>query len=216
MGLIRAAVGAIGGTMADQWKEVFQCDAIDPDILVVKGQKRVSGRSSNSKAEDNVISDGSAISVADGQCVLIVDQGRVVDICAEPGIYTYNTGTTPSIFAGSLKDGLKGAALDAWTRFQFGGGAGKDQRIYYVNTKEIYGNKYGTLNPVPFKVVIDKNIGKTLSINVRCNGEYAYKIINPMLFYTNVCGNVANSYEREKIDSQLKAAPAASKNFKVP
>lgn len=145
-----------------------------------------------------MISDGSTVIVADGQCLLIVDQGKVMDVCAEPGVYTYKTGTTPSVFAGNLKDGLKGVALDAWNRFQFGGGTGKDQRVYYVNTKEIYGNKYGTLNPVPFKVVIDKNIGKTLSIGVRCNGEYAYKIINPML----ATGNLAQAQQMQKPQMQ--------------
>ena len=205
MGLIRAAVGAIGGTLADQWKEYFQCDAIDADVLIVKGQKHVSGKFSNNKSGDNVISDGSAVVVADGQCLLIVDQGKIMDVCAEPGVYTYKTGTTPSVFAGNLKDGLKGAALDAWNRFQFGGGAGKDQRVYYVNTKEIIGNKYGTANPIPFKVVIDPQIGRSISIGVRCNGEYSYKIVNPMLFYTGVAGNITTSYERATIDSQLKS-----------
>lgn len=210
MGLIRAAVGAISGTMADQWKEYFQCDAIDADVLVVKGQKHVSGKFSNNKSGDNVISDGSAVVVADGQCLLIVDQGKVMDVCAEPGVYTYKTGTTPSVFGGSLKEGLKGAALDAWNRFQFGGGAGKDQRVYYFNTKEILSNKYGTANPIPFKVVIDPLMGRSLSIGVRCNGEYSYRIINPMLFYTKVCGNVTSAYERSEIDSQLKAEVLSS------
>lgn len=210
MGLIRAAVGAIGGTLADQWKEYFQCDAIDADVLVVKGQKVVSGRSSNKKGEDNVISDGSAVVVADGQCLLIVDQGKIMDVCAEPGVYTYKTGTTPSVFGGSLKEGLKGAALDAWNRFQFGGGAGKDQRVYYFNTKEIMSNKYGTANPIPFKVMIDPMMGRSLSIGVRCNGEYSYRIINPMLFYSKVCGNVTAAYERSEIDSQLKSEVLSS------
>lgn len=210
MGLIKAAAGAISGTLADQWKEYFQCDAIDTDVLVVKGQKVVSGRSSNKKGEDNVISDGSAVVVADGQCLLIVDQGKVMDVCAEPGVYTYKTGTTPSVFGGSLKEGLKGAALDAWNRFQFGGGAGKDQRVYYFNTKEILSNKYGTANPIPFKVMIDPAMGRSLSIGVRCNGEYSYRIINPMLFYTKVCGNVTSAYERSEIDSQLKSEVLSS------
>ena len=205
MGLIKAASGAIGGMMADQWKEFFSCDALSSDVLVARGYKNVSGRSSNTKGESNVISDGSVIVVADGQCAMIVDQGQIVDICAEPGTYTYQTGTTPSIFAGNLKDGLKGAALDAWNRFQFGGGAGKDQRIYYFNTKKIVGNKYGTANPVPFKVTIDQATNRKISIDVRCNGEYAYKIVNPMLFYKELCGNISNTFDRSEIDGQLKS-----------
>ena len=204
MGLIKAAAGAIGGTLADQWKDYFYCDAIDADVLVVKGQKRVSGRSSNSRGEDNVISNGSGIAVADGQCMMIVEQGKVIELCAEPGVFTYDSEATPSIFAGNLKEGLKNAARDAWDRFKFGGGTGRDQRIYYFNTKEIIGNKYGTASPVPFRVV-DRNIGLDMDIAIRCNGEYSYKIVNPMLFYTNVCGNVSESYSREEIDSQLKS-----------
>ena len=204
MGLIKAAAGAIGGTLADQWKDYFYCDAIDADVLVVKGQKRVSGRSSNSRGEDNIISNGSGIAVADGQCMMIVEQGKVIELCAEPGVFTYDSEATPSIFTGNLKEGLKDAARDAWDRFKFGGGAGRDQRIYYFNTKEIIGNKYGTVNPVPFRVV-DRNIGLDMDIAIRCNGEYSYRIVNPMLFYTNVCGNVNESYGREEIDSQLKS-----------
>ena len=205
MGLIKAAAGAVGGMMADQWKEFFVCDAIDDDVLVVKGSKQASGRSSNTKGESNVISDGSAVSVADGQCMMIVEQGRVIELSAEPGIFIYQNDLSPSIFAGNLKDGLKGAAKDAWDRFKFGGGPGKDQRVYYFNTKELLGNKYGTVNPIPFKVMIDPSINRFLGISVRCNGEYSYKIVNPMLFYTNVCGNVQNEYNREEIDSQLKS-----------
>ena len=157
MGLIKAAAGAIGGTLADQWKDYFYCDAIDADTLVVKGSKRGSDRSSNTKGESNVISDGAGIAVADGQCMMIVEQGKVIELCAEPGIFTYNSGMSPSIFSGDLKENLKGAAKDAWERFQFGGGVGRDQRIYYFNTKELPGNKYGTPAGVPF-LVVDKNV----------------------------------------------------------
>lgn len=204
MGLIKAAWSAAGGALADQWKEYFYCDAMDADVLVVKGSKRVSGRSSNKKGEDNVITDGSHIAVANGQCMIIVEEGKVIDACAEPGAYTYDTGTSPSAFGGSFVEGLKGVAKEAWRRFEFGGGAGRDQRIYYVNIKEIPGNKYGTPNPVPFRVV-DRNIGLDVDISVRCNGEYSYRIVNPMVFYANVCGNVGYVYTRDQIDSMLKS-----------
>ncbi|MEZ3435013.1 MAG: SPFH domain-containing protein [Lachnospiraceae bacterium] len=204
MGLIKASFGALGGTLADQWKEYFYYDAMDADVLVAKGEKRVSGRSSNKRGEDNVITDGSHIAVADGQCMIIVDGGKVVDACAEPGAYTYDSGASPSMLGGPLLEGLKGVAREAWERFKFGGGAGKDQRIYYVNIKEIPGNKYGTPNPVPFRVV-DRNIGLDVDISVRCNGEYSYRIVNPMVFYANVCGNVSNVYTRSQIDSMLKS-----------
>lgn len=204
MGLIRAAFGAAKGAMADQWKEYFCCEALDKDVLVAKGEKRVSGRSANRRGDDNIITDGSHITVADGQCMLIVENGKVIDACAEPGAYTYDTGMSPSMFGGTFLEGLKGVAKEAWERFQFGGGTGRDQRIYYVNIKEIPGNKYGTPNPVPFRVV-DRNIGLDVDISIRCNGEYSYRIVNPMAFYANVCGNVSSVYTRDQIDSMLKS-----------
>lgn len=204
MGLIRAASNAVRGTLADQWKEYFYCDSLDADVLVARGIRKVSGRSSNRRGDDNIITDGSHIAVADGQCMIIVEDGRVMDACAEPGAYTYDMGTSPSVFGGSFMEGLKGIAKEAWERFQFGGGAGKNQRVYYVNIKEIPGNKYGTPNPVPFRVV-DRNIGLDVDISVRCNGEYSYRIVNPMAFYANVCGNVGNVYTRDQIDSMLKS-----------
>lgn len=204
MGLIKAAVGAVTGTLADQWKDYFYCEAMDADTLVVKGQKKASGRSSNKHGEENVITNGAGIAVADGQCMIIVEQGEIIELCAEPGVFTYNNEISPSIFVGDLKEGLKGAAKDAFERFTFGGGVGKDQRIYYFNTKEIIGNKYGTANPIPFSI-IDRQLNFQLDTQLKCNGEYSYKIINPMLFYKNVCGNVSDDYTRENIDSQMKS-----------
>ena len=203
MGLIKAGAGALGSTLADQWKEFFYCDAIDKDTLVVKGVKRVSSRSSNTKGSDNIISNGSGIAVADGQCMIIVEQGKIVEVCAEPGQFTYDTSTEPSIFAGSLGQSILDTFKLIGKRFTFGGDTGKDQRVYYFNTKEIVDNKFGTANPIPFRVV-DSNIGLDLDTSVRCNGVYSYKLTNPLLFYTNVCGNVEQDYSREEIDSQLK------------
>ncbi len=203
MGLIKAGVGALGGTLADQWKEFFYCDAIDKDTLVVKGAKRTGSRSSNTKGSDNIISNGSGIAVADGQCMIIVEQGKVVEVCAEPGQFTYDRSTEPSIFAGSLGESIKETFKTIGRRFTFGGDTGKDQRVYYFNIKEIVDNKFGTATPIPFRVV-DSRIGLDLDTGIRCNGVYSYKISNPLLFYSNVCGNVEQDYEREEIDSQLK------------
>ena len=205
MGLIKAALGAAGGVLADQWKEFFYCDALDSDTLMVKGQKRTSGRSSNTKGEENLISNGSVIAVADGQAMIIVEQGKIVEFCAEPGEFTWDASTEPSIFAGSLGDSIKDTFRTIGKRFTFGGDTGKDQRVYYFNTKEISGNKYGTANPVPFRVVVNEELGFKLSVDIRCNGEYSYKIVDPMLFYTNVCGNAAQSFDRSEIDSILKS-----------
>ncbi|MBO4355990.1 MAG: SPFH domain-containing protein [Clostridia bacterium] len=204
MGLIKAITGALGGTLADQWKEFFYCDALENDVLVVKGQKRIGNRSSNTKASDNIISNGSGIAVADGQCMIIVEQGKVVEVCAEPGEFTYDTSTEPSIFAGSLGKSIIDTFKTIGKRFTYGGDTGKDQRVYYFNTKEIADNKFGTANPVPFKVVINEQLGYKLSVDLRCNGVYSYKMADPLLFYANVCGNVASEYRRSEIDTRLK------------
>ena len=203
MGLIKAGVGALGGVLADQWKEFFYCDAMDVNVLVTRGQKQITGRSSNTKGFDNVISNGSGIAVADGQCMLIVDQGKIVEVCAEPGEYTYNSSTEPSIFAGSLGESIVETFKTIGKRFSYGGDPAKDQRVYYVNTKEIMDNKFGTPNPIPFRVV-DSNINLDVDVSVRCSGVYSYKIVDPLLFYTNVSGNVEQDYTRDRIESTLK------------
>ena len=203
MGLIRAAMDAVGGTFADQWKEFFYCEAMDADTLVLKGRKKAGSRSSNRRGEDNVITSGSGIAVADGQCMLIVENGLVVDVCAEPGQYTYDSSTEPSIFSGDLGDGIELTFREIGRRFTYGGTAGKDQRIYYINTKEILDNKFGTANPFLFRVV-DSRIGLDKDVSIRCNGIYTYRITDPLLFYTNVCGNVSDVYERSELDATLK------------
>lgn len=203
MGLIKAGIGSLGGVLADQWKEYFYCDAMEANVLAVKGQKRVSSRSSNYKGSENVISNGSVIAVADGQCMIIVDQGKVAEICAEPGEFVYDTSTEPSIFSGSFGRSVLDTFKNIGKRFTFGGEPPKDQRIYYLNTKELIGNKYGTPNPVPFRVV-DSRAGIDIDISIRCFGEYSYHISDPLLFYTNVCGNVEQAYTRDNLDGQLK------------
>jgi len=190
--------------MADQWKDYFYCEALPEDVMAIKGKKRVSGRSSNTKGEDNIISNGSVIAVADGQCMMIVEQGKVLDVCAEPGEFILDVGGEPSLFAGGyLMENALASLQSVWERLKFGGSPGKDTRVYYFNTKELIGNKYGTPNPVPFRVV-DSNIGLDIDIAIRCFGEYSYRITNPILFYTNVCGNVATSYVRSTIEGQMK------------
>ena len=203
MGLIKAGMGALGGTLADQWKEFFYCDALPNNVLMRRGEKRVSGRSSNTKGNDNIISNGSGIAVADGQCMIIVEQGKIVEVCAEPGEFTYDNSTEPSIFAGSLGDSIKETFKTIGKRFTYGGDTGKDQRVYYFNTKEIIGNKFGTPNPIIFEVV-NKRIGISRTVQVRCNGVYTYVISDPLVFYTRLCGNVTNEFTRDEIDAQLK------------
>ena len=203
MGLIQAGLGALGSTLADQWKEFFYCDSMAPTTLMAKGQKRVSGRSSNTKGNENIISNGSGIAVADGQCMIIVEQGKVVEFCAEPGEFTWNSSTEPSLFTGKLGESLLATFKTIGKRFTMGGDTGKDQRVYYFNTKELIDNKFGTANPVPFRVV-DANIGLDIDVSVRASGVYSYRIADPLLFYANVCGNVSDEYDRRELDGQLK------------
>ncbi|MCL2318650.1 MAG: SPFH domain-containing protein [Treponema sp.] len=204
MGLIKALIGSAGGVLADQWLEFFVCESLDADVLAAKGQKKVGKRSSNTKGEDNVISNGSGIVVNKGQAAIIVDNGKITEFCAEEGHYTYDQSSEASIFYGGLDQGIAGALKSFGDRFKHGGIPGKDQRIYYFNTKEILGNKYGTPNPIPY-LVVDPNISLRLTISLRANGEYSYRMINPALFYANVCGNIEENYTRDKIDSQLKS-----------
>ncbi|MCQ2386666.1 MAG: SPFH domain-containing protein, partial [Clostridia bacterium] len=204
MGLIKAFSAAGSTALGDQWKEFFYCDSMTSDILVSKGKKRVSGRSSNRNGAENIISNGSGIAVNEGQCMMIVEQGKVVDLCAEAGQYTYDKSTEPSLFTGGLGKGILGLFQTIGRRFTYGGDTGKDQRVYYFNIKEILDNKFGTREPVPFRVV-DNGIGLDLDIGIRCNGVYSYKIANPLLFYTNVCGNVSEDFTRGTLDNQLKA-----------
>lgn len=204
MGLIKAISGAIRGVTADQWKEYFYCDSLDTDVLVTKGHRRTNSKfGSGNKGNDNIITNGSVVAVNEGQCMIIVDQGKVVEFCAEAGEFLYDTSSEPSLLFGDLGENISKTFAQIGKRFTFGGDTGKDQRVYFFNTKEIMGNKYGTSNPVPFRVV-DTNIGLDVDISVRCNGEYSYQIFDPILFYTNVCGNVTEEYTRDQIDSQLK------------
>ena len=259
MGLIKAGMGALGGTLADQWKEFFYCDSLDKDVLMVKGQKRTSRRSSN-YGEDNIITNGSGIAVADGQCMLIVEQGRVVEVCAEPGEFTFDASTEPSVFTGNFGDSLAATFQTVAKRFTYGGDTGKDQRVYYINTKELGEILYGTATPIPFRVVVSEERGYKLSVNIRCNGSFTYggdtgkdqrvyyintkelgeilygtatpipfrvvvseergyklsvnlrcngsftcRICDPLLFYTNVCSNVSTQYDASEIAPRLKS-----------
>ena len=204
MGLLKAAGGALGGVLADQWREFFYSDALAYDVMVQKGQKRTSSRSSNVRGEENIISNGSIVAVNNGQCMIIVEQGKVVDFSAEPGEYIYDTSTEPSLFYGPLGKNIVETFKKIGHRFTMGGDTGKDQRIYYFNMKEMMSNRFGTANAVPFRVV-DRNIGLDVDIAIKAFGEYSYKIEDPILFYTNVSGNVEEPYRRDRMDSQLRA-----------
>jgi membrane protease subunit (stomatin/prohibitin family) len=204
MGLVKASVGAASGALGDQWKEYFYCDTLKDGILVAKGQKRTTKKSSNTKGMENIITNGSLVAVNEGQCMMIVDQGKIVEVCAEAGEFIYDTSSEPTIFQGGLGKGILDTFKTIGRRTTFGGDTAKDQRVYYFNTKEVTGNKFGTASPIPFRVV-DKNVNLDVDISIRCNGEYSYRMTDPLLFYTNVCGNVTEEFTREEIDSMLKA-----------
>ena len=204
MGLIKAAIESFNSALADQWKEYFYCDSMPENVLVKKGVKRTTSRTSNTKGSDNIITNGSVIVVNEGQCMMIVDQGAIVEFTAEAGEFTYNASTEPTIFYGELGANIKQTWETMKRRFTFGADTAKDQRIYYFNLKEIMGNKFGTPTPIPFRIV-DNNIGLDMDTHIRCNGLYSYKITDPMLFYKNVCGNVTEDYTRDRLDSTLKA-----------
>ena len=204
MGLLKAAFGAAGGVLADQWKDYFVADALPADVLVRKGMKKAGGRSSNTKGTDNIITSGSVVVVQEGQCMMIVDQGQIVEFASEPGEYTYDASTEPTIFCGNLGDGIKQSFAAFGKRFTFGGEPAKDQRVYFFNTKEIMGNKYGTPAPISITALIDRSVSRTLTIGIRCFGEYSFRISDPMLFYKNACGNVENDYTRQEMESQMR------------
>ncbi|MCR5404928.1 MAG: SPFH domain-containing protein [Butyrivibrio sp.] len=198
MGLISAALSAGGSVLSDQWRDYFYCESLTSDVLMTKAKKK------QGKGNDNIISNGSIVAVNEGQCMILVDQGQITEICAEAGEFVYDTSTEPSIFYGELGENIVNTFKEFYKRMSFGGGTAKDQRVYYVNTKEIMGNKYGTVNPVPFRVV-DTNVGLDMDIDLRCHGEYSYRIVDPILFYKNIVGNVSGDFTRDKIDSQLKS-----------
>lgn len=197
MGLIKAFGGAARTTLADQWKEFIYCDAMSADVLMQRGQARIGEKSSNTKRDENIISDGSKVAVNEGQCMLIVENGRIVDFCAEPGEYIYQTGTEPSMLDSGWH-GLKESFRKVGKRFTFGGQPENDQRVYYINTKEIMGNKVG-VGEVPFR---DSEFGFTIML--KGYGTYSYRITDPIMFYANVCGNVQDVFRRSQIDEQLK------------
>lgn len=205
MGLIKAAKDAISTMLADQWREYFYCDSLSNDVLMIKGQKRITeGRNSNTKGVDNIITNGSIIAVNEGQCMIIVDQGGIVDVCAEAGEFVFDHSSEPSIFYGGLGEGIKQSFANIGRRFTFGGNTAKDQRVYFFNTKEIMNNLFGTPSPIPFRV-LDRNTGYDFDTAVKVNGQYSFKIADPILFYTNVCANVTESYKKTDLLTTLKS-----------
>lgn len=204
MGLIKATSGAINSVLADQWIDYFYCDALDENTLVVKGQRRITNYSSNKRGTENYITSGSVIAVADGQCMIIVEQGKIIDVCDEPGEYIFDSERSKGIFTEEADEAVNLFIEKVKQRFIQGGQANLDQRIYYFNTKEIQGNKFGTPAPIPFRV-IDNNVGLDMDVSLSCFGTFSYKITNPLLFYQNVTGNINEPFLRNRVDDQVEA-----------
>lgn len=204
MGLIKAIANSVGGSFGDQWKEYFCCDSLAQNVLMCKGQKQQTQRGTNLRGESNIISNGSVIAVNEGQCALIVEDGKIVELTCEPGRFVYDTSSEPSIFAGEFGQSLKDTFKQIGRRFTFGGSTGKDQRVYFINIKPIENNLFGTYTPIPFRFV-DKNVGIDIDLHVRCRGRFSYTIDNPIVFYTRIAANVQDCFTSDQLFDQLRA-----------
>lgn len=195
MGLIKAAVGAVGSTLHDQWKEAIRCEDMTNDILMVK-----------KTTPNGVISNGSTVIVAPGQCAIIYDNGRIVDASAEEGIYTFNDSSTPSLFAGQFGGMFK----EMWQRFTYDGATAKQQAVYFFNIKEILDNKFGTPAPVPYKdwghpiMNARTNSYLAMSVEVKCFGKYTFRITDPFLFMSQIAGT-ADVYRKADLVEQMRS-----------
>jgi len=195
MGLIKAAIGAVGSTLGDQWKEVIRCPEMGNEILMMK-----------QTTENGVISNKSTIIVGPGQVAIIYDNGRIVDATAEEGTYTFDTSSTPSLFAGEFGGMFK----EMWQRFTYNGGTAKEQAVYYFNTKEIIGNKFGTPNPVPYKdwghplMNARTNSYIAMSVKIKCFGTYTFKITDPFMFMSKI-GGLSDVYRKDDLVEQMRA-----------
>ncbi len=202
MGLIRAAVGAVGSTLADQWKEAIRCENLDNDTLMVK-----------KTTPTGVISNGSTVIVGPGQCAIIYDNGRILDASAEEGVYKFDTSSTPSLFAGQFGGMFK----EMWQRFTYNGATAKEQAVYFFNTKEILNNKFGTSVPVMYKdwghplMNARTNSYYAMSVKVRCHGMFTFKICDPFVLMRNLAGT-ADVYKREDVVDTFKSEIMAAFN----
>lgn len=187
MGLIKAALAAGSSTLADQWLDYIYCERMEDNVLMRKGTAKKGG--SNTKGTENIITNGSKIVVGEDQFLIVVSDGKIVDFTAEAGYYTFDQGTEPSMFYGGFGKGLIESFKKFGERFTTGGIAPHDQRVYFVNTRHIKGNKFGTSTPIPFR---DSEFGMT--VDIRCYGEYVMQVTDPLAFYHTYGGNIEEDY----------------------
>lgn len=197
MGLIRALGASTLGTLGDQWKEYFYLESLDNNTLLQKGVKVVN-RGSNTHGSPNIITNGSGIAVNEGQGAFIVEDGKIIEFTVEPGRYTWDTSTEPSLFDGGWQ-GLKDSFKILGKRFTYGGTEAKDQRVYFINLKEILDNKFGSASPMSYKDPTYRGI------YIRYYGQFTFKITDPIRFYNNIAANVAEKYTKDQLMEQCKA-----------
>lgn len=206
MGIIKAAVGALGGALGDQWLETIEPGQIDNTVLSCYGflLRNDDSRSSNRKRTEDVISNGSIIHVPENVYMLLVDGGKIIAGTEEPGYYQVENSASPSIFFRSAEGiktegysntdnhainrpgGLGNTIYDSWERFKFGGTTPLKQRVIYINKQEIPSIRFGTKNPVPFtdRVMVP---GRAVPCKLTSFGTYSIKVEDPLLFYKEVC-----------------------------
>ena len=201
MGIFKALSASVKGVAADQWKEFIMSDSLTPEILMARGRKTTGANSSNTSSDDNVITDGSVIAVADGQCAVVTQSSKIVAVCSDTGEHIYSSGDSPTIFG----SGIAEVAKEVGRRFTYGGDVPHSpQRVYYINTKEITGIPFSLMSPVSFRVK-DDNTGMDIDCRVEAGGVYSFRIVSPETFYKNVAGNIAGTYPTVKILGQLGA-----------
>ena len=195
MGLIKAAFGAVGSTLHDQWKDLISCEDMGNDILMVR-----------KTTDKGAITKNSIIRVLPGQCAVIISNGKVLDATAEGGEYTFDETGAPSFFSGNFGAVFK----DMWTRFTYGGTTTQQQAVYFFNTKEIINNLFGTSNPIPYQdwshPIPNQMTGTMLplSVKVKCHGRYTFKIVDPALFMKEIAGT-AEIVKKDKVVEQMRS-----------
>lgn len=195
MGLIKAAAGAIGSTLHDQWKEAIRCEDLGNDILMVA-----------KTTSTGVITNKSTIIVGPGQCAVIYDNGKIIDATAEEGFYTFDNSSSPSFFAGQFGDVFK----EMWQRFTYNGQTAKQQAVFFFNIKEITQNKFGTPAPIPYQdwshAIPNQMTGTVtpLRVEVKCFGTYTFRIVNPAVFMSQIAGT-ASVYRKSQIIEQIRS-----------
>ena len=196
MGIVRAVLSSVDSVLHEQWLEYFTCDSLDSETLIRRGRKHTGARSANTRSGDNIITNGSILAIADGQCVIVTAQGKVIDVCSEPGEHRFYDENHPG--------GVGGFARDVVSRVGFGGGDVQPfrHRIYYVNTKECPGVRFESPSPFPISVR-DEAIGADLDLGVSVGGMFSYRVAEPVTLYKHVVGNIEDVYQRKHLNELL-------------